>query len=251
MTVTHSIPDRGTEQAMSHAEEGLRALYQERFSEGDRTRKQELWRILCGAFFQRYVEPDDVVLDLGAGYCEFINHIRCRTKYAVDLNPDTKSSASPDVTVLSTMSSRLDMLADGSVDVVFASNFFEHLPDKQEFLATLGELRRILRLGTGRLLILQPNIRLLNGAYWDFLDHHLALTDRTLVEAVRMVGLEPVEMRVRFLPYTTKSRFPQHALLVRAYLFLRPLQWLFGRQTWMVAVNPGPTRRSTQPASGV
>ena len=251
MTVTHSIPDRGTEQAMSHAEEGLRALYHERFSEGDRTRKQELWRILCGAFFQRYVEPDDVVLDLGAGYCEFINHIRCRTKYAVDLNPDTKSSASPDVNVLSTMSSRLDMLEDGSVDVVFASNFFEHLPDKQEFLATLGELRRILRPGTGRLLILQPNIRLLNGAYWDFLDHHLALTDRTLVEAVRMVGLEPVEMRVRFLPYTTKSRFPQHALLVRAYLFLRPLQWLFGRQTWMVAVNPGPSRGFTHPAPGV
>ena len=66
-----------------------------------------------------------------------------------------------------------------------------------------------------------------------------------------MVGLEPVEMRVRFLPYTTKSRFPQHALLVRAYLFLRPLQWLFGRQTWMVAVNRGPSRGATHPTPGV
>jgi ubiquinone/menaquinone biosynthesis C-methylase UbiE len=190
MTVTHSVTDRGASEA--HTEEGLRELYTGRFSEADRVRKQELWRILCGAFFQRYVKPEDVVLDLGAGYCEFINHIRCRTKYAVDLNPDTKVAAAPDVKVLSTMSSHLDMLADGSVDVVFASNFFEHLPDAREFLSTLGELRRILRPGTGRLLILQPNIRLLNGAYWDFLDHHLALTDRTLEEAERMVGLDPV-----------------------------------------------------------
>jgi hypothetical protein len=246
MAVVHSTPPQSVttkdaSQGVIRAEEAVRHLYLGRFSEDERARKQALWRILCGAFFQRYVEPGDVVLDLGAGYCEFINHIRCGTKYAVDLNPDTRTSASPDVNVLSTTSSCLDMLADGSIDVVFASNFFEHLPDKREFLATLTELRRILRPGTGRLLILQPNIRLLNGAYWDFLDHHLALTDRTLVEAVRMVGLEPVELRVRFLPYTTKSRFPQNPLLVRAYLLLKPLQWLFGRQTWLVAVNRGST----------
>jgi 2-polyprenyl-3-methyl-5-hydroxy-6-metoxy-1,4-benzoquinol methylase len=245
------MPDREAGGSGTHANEGIQHLYHDRFSEDERARKLELWRILCAAFFQRYVRPDDVVLDLGAGYCEFINHIRCRSKYAVDLNPDTRSCASPDVTVLSTTSSRLDMLADGSVDVVFASNFFEHLPDKREFLATLGELRRVLRPGTGRLLILQPNIRLLHGAYWDFLDHHLALTDRSLAEAVRMAGLEPVEIRVRFLPYTTKSRFPQHALLVRAYLLLKPLQWLFGKQTWMVAVHPGQGRRSANPGAGV
>jgi Methyltransferase domain len=251
MTVMHPVPDQNTSGVPTHREEGLQHLYHGRFSEAERARKQGLWRILCRAFFQKYVKPDDVVLDLGAGYCEFINHIRCRTKYAVDLNPDTKTSASPDVHVLSTMSSRLDMLGDGSVDVVFASNFFEHLPNKQEFLATLGELRRILRPGTGRLLILQPNIRLLHGAYWDFFDHHLALTDRSLVEAVRMVGLEPVEIRVRFLPYTTKSRFPQHALLVRAYLLFKPLQWIFGKQTWMVAVNPRPGQDLARPGAGM
>lgn len=239
MTVTHIAPDRGTSPP-THADEAIQQLYDGRFSQGERARKQELWRILCAAFFQRYVKHDDTVLDLGAGYCEFINQIRCGTKYAVDLNPDTRRCALPDVNVISTMSSRLDMFADGSIDVVFASNFFEHLPDKREFLATLAELRRVLRPGTGRLLILQPNIRLLHGAYWDFFDHHLALTDRSLAEAVRMVGLEPVEIRVRFLPYTTKSLFPQHALLIRAYLRLKPLQWVFGKQTWMVAVHPGP-----------
>jgi hypothetical protein len=216
---------------------GTSRLYQARFGTQEQLRKRELWKVLCGTFFQRYVRPDDTVLDLGAGFCEFINQIECATKYAVDLNPDTPSYAGPGVRVIGARSSRLDMLADDSVDVVFASNFFEHLPDKQEFVATLRELRRILRSGSGRLLILQPNIRLLNGQYWDFLDHYLPLTERTLIEALELVGLSPVEMRTRFLPYTTKSRLPQHGLLVRAYLWLRPLQWLFGKQTWMVAVK--------------
>lgn len=212
-------------------------LYQARFSEQEQVRKLELWRILCKRFFQRYIAEKDAVLDLGAGYCEFINSIHCRTKYAVDLNPDTVNYAANDVRVINARSSQLRMLADNSVDVVFASNFFEHLPDKTEFVATLREVRRILRAGGGRLLILQPNIRLLNGAYWDFLDHHLPLTERTLIEALDLVGLTPVEVRTRFLPYTTKSRLPQHSLLVGAYLRFRPLQWLLGRQTWMVAVK--------------
>jgi hypothetical protein len=222
-------PDQGAD---------LSALYQTRFSPEEQRRKSELWRVLCESFFQRYVKPDDVVLDLGAGYCEFINQIRCGTKIAVDLNPDVPRYAAPGVRVLSTRSSSLAALDDGSVDVVFASNFFEHLPTKDEFLATLVEVKRVLRPATGRLLILQPNVRLLGGAYWDFVDHHLPLTERTLVEALGMAGLVPVEQRTRFLPYTTKSRFPQTAALVRLYLALRPLQWLLGKQTWMTAVKP-------------
>jgi hypothetical protein len=72
---------------------------------------------------------------------------------------------------------------------------------------------------------------------WNGSTNHLALTEHTLVEALDLVGLSIVETRTRFLPYTTKSRLPRRALLVRAYLLLRPLQWLFGGQTWMVAVK--------------
>jgi SAM-dependent methyltransferase len=123
------------------------------------------------------------------------------------------------------------------VDVVFASNFFEHLPSKEAFLQTLQEIRRVLRSG-GRLLILQPNIRFLNGEYWDFLDHHIPLTDRTLVEALLCTGLRPVEVVPRFLPYTTKSRLPSHPALVRLYLRVPLAQRLLGKQAWVVAVKP-------------
>jgi ubiquinone/menaquinone biosynthesis C-methylase UbiE len=220
--------------------DSLSDLYRIRFSPQEQARKRELWRVLCESFFQRYVKPEDVVVDLGAGYCEFINSIKCRSKYAVDSSPDVVSHASNEVRVLSTPGYDLSLLGDATVDVVFASNFFEHLRNKDEFLATLREVHRVLRSPDGRLLILQPNIRLLNGAYWDFVDHHLPLTERTLIEALQVVGLTPVELRTRFLPYTTKSRFPQYGVLVKVYLRLRPLQWLLGKQTWMVAIKHTP-----------
>jgi len=82
----------------------------------------------------------------------------------------------------------LDALADATVDVVFASNVFEHLPSKQHLLQALAEARRVLRPG-GRLLILQPNIRYAGGKYWDYFDHHLPLTERSLVEALAIKAM--------------------------------------------------------------
>lgn len=211
-------------------------LYEHRFDADERQRKDRLWRVLCEDFFQRYIGPEDTVLDVGAGFCEFINHIRCRRRLALDLADETRRHAAPDVEVLTARASDIPQLPESSVDVAFASNFFEHLPDKEEVVATLREIRRVLRPG-GRLLILQPNIRYLDGRYWDFFDHHLPLTDRSLVEALMVVGLTPTEVRPRFLPFTTKSRLPQWPWLVRLYLRLPPAHWLLGKQAWIVATR--------------
>jgi SAM-dependent methyltransferase len=213
-------------------------VYRHRFTEEDLAWKAAAWDVLYDEFLSRYVRPDDVVVDLGAGACEFVNRARARRKIAVDLDPATRSRAAPDVRVLATPLHRLDALHDASVDVVFASNVFEHLPDPETFLATLREVARVLKPGDGRLLVLQPNIRLTGAAYWDFVDHRLPLTEKTLIEAAEIVGLEPVEIRARFLPYTVKSAAPRSTFLLRWYLRLRPLQLLFGKQTWFVARRP-------------
>jgi ubiquinone/menaquinone biosynthesis C-methylase UbiE len=183
------------------------------------------------------VHSNDTVLDIGAGYCEFINTINCAHKIALDLNEDTKRYAAPEVRVVQCMSKYMTEITDESVDVAFASNFFEHLPNKEVFLQTLREIQRVLRPG-GKLLILQPNIRFLNGEYWDFLDHHLPLTDRTLVEALHAVDMEPIEVRSRFLPYTTKSSLPRHALLVWLYLRVPLAHYILGKQAWVVGKKP-------------
>jgi SAM-dependent methyltransferase len=216
----------------------LSRLYSVRFAPSDKERKDRVWRVLCRHFFQRYVNPAGAVLDIGAGHCEFINHIVAHRRVAFDLNEDVRGNAGAGVEVVQGVSTDLSAFPDDLFDVVFVSNFLEHLPTKDDLLKTLAEVRRVLRPG-GRLLILQPNIRLAGGAYWDFIDHHLPLTERSLVEAVELVGLEPTEVRARFLPFTSKSLLPQHPLLVRLYLKVPAAQWLLGRQSWIVAAKPG------------
>lgn len=215
----------------------LAQIYRERFSDDTEASRLALWQTLCDHWIQRYIPTDATVLDLAAGRCEFINQIRCREKIAVDLNEDVRKYASPDVRIVIAYSHDMQGVDDSSVDVVFVSNFFEHLPDKQAFMDTLREIRRVLRSG-GKLLIMQPNIRFLNGEYWDFVDHYLPLTDRTLVEALTLTGMRAVEVRPQFLPYTTRSRFPQATWLVKLYLKLTFVHRLFGKQAWVVAVKP-------------
>lgn len=216
----------------------LDELYATRFPETDREGKDAIWQVLCRHFFQRYVEKRDVVLDVGPGFGEFLRHIQCARRIAVDIEKLSGRQLPDGTDEILVSSERLSSrVAPGSVDVVFCSNFFEHLPDTRTFLATLAEIRTVLRPG-GRLLVLQPNIRLIGGAYWDFVDHHLPLTDRTLIEACESLGFQILEVIPRFLPYTTRSRFPQSPLFVRLYLAVRPAWWLLGKQTWFVAQKP-------------
>jgi SAM-dependent methyltransferase len=115
-------------------------------------------------------------------------------------------------------------------DLVFMSNYLEHLSSAEAVVEQLGVVHSLLKPG-GRVLVMQPNIRLIGGSYWDFLDHRTPLTEKSLVEAATTAGLSTVRLITRFVPYTTKSRWPQHPLLVRAYL-AAPFAWrIFGRQT--------------------
>lgn len=214
----------------------VRDIYRARFPARDAQRRNAVWRVLCRGVFQRYVGEGDTVLDVAAGACDFINTIRCGRRLAVDLNEDVRAHAGPGVEVVIAPSTEMTPVVDASVDVVFVSNFFEHLPSTAALLQTLAEIRRVLRPG-GRLLVLQPNIRLVGGAYWDFVDHHLALTEKTLVEAFGLAGLRPVETRVRFLPYTMVGRMPANPLLVWMYLRFPPAQWLMGKQSFLVATR--------------
>ena len=88
------------------------------------------------------------------------------------------------------------------------------------------------------MIVLQPNIRLVGGRYWDFIDHRVALTDVSLTEAAELAGLRPRMLIKRFLPYTTKARLPTRPLLVRAYLKVRPAWLLLGKQSLLVAEKP-------------
>lgn len=118
----------------------VQSIYERRFADTLIFRRQ-MWDVLCREFFQRHVPDTATVVEIGACYCEFINNIRARRKIAVDLNPDTRRPAGPDVEVILSSTSRMATLDDGVADVVFASNFLEHLT-REDILATLREVRR-------------------------------------------------------------------------------------------------------------
>ena len=121
------------------------SVYANRFA-GKSEFRDAMWSILCTDFFQKYIPEDSRVLELAAGHCEFINHIRADGKTAVDINPDTACHATKDVRVVLSSTTDLSAISDASQDVVFASNYFEHLPNT-DIVQTLRECHRILRCG--------------------------------------------------------------------------------------------------------
>lgn len=210
----------------------LPRLYERRFA-GDAAFRIAMWQVLCRRFFQKYVDERSTVLEIGAGHCEFINHIAARRRIAVDLSTDTAHHAAAGVEVVLASSTDLSSVSDGSIDVAFASNFFEHL-SRPDIISTLRELHRVLTPG-GRVLILQPNVRYCYRDYWMFFDHITPLDDRGLVEALEMTGFVPKTVIARFLPFTTKSRLPKSIALLRIYLSI-PLLWrVLGAQSFIEA----------------
>lgn len=213
----------------------ISSIYRSRFPQETKSGRASLWRELCRVWFGQYVSERDTVMDIGAGYCEFINAIRCKAKIAVDINLDVRKHAHSDVTVLQTDVLHIPKGYKNSVDVIFMSNFLEHLPKRDDVVTVLAFVKSLLK-HDGTLLILQPNIDLVKERYWDFIDHYTALNEKSLTEALALSGYRVEIFVKRFLPYSTvATSFSTHPWFIRAY-FLLP-QWLrpFAGQSFVVA----------------
>ena len=214
----------------------LSTIYRHRFADGQAYRRS-VWQTLIADYFAAYLGGAHAVLDLGCGYGDFINQVSSRERYAMDLNPDARGLLDSGVRLMSQDCSAPWPLAENTLDLVFTSNFFEHLPDKASLGRTLTEARRCLKPG-GRLVALGPNIKFLPGRYWDFWDHYLPLTELSLAEGMKVAGLKVERVIDRFLPYTM-SHGPRYPLIfLRLYLRL-PLFWkVLGKQFLVVGVKP-------------
>jgi ubiquinone/menaquinone biosynthesis C-methylase UbiE len=218
----------------------LDAIYEERFAHGDPERRwrARIWAVLVKDFFSAWIPLGATVLDYGCGSGEFANAIRCARRIAVDARASVADQLDPGVEFLLAEGVRLPSLPSGSIDVVFCSNLLEHLPDRAAVSSLLAEFRRILAPG-GRLLLLGPNLRFTGAAYWDFFDHVVPLTDRSIVEALTGAQLQAETVIPRFLPYTTVGRRRTPPALLRIYL-RTPLAWrLLGAQFFVVARHAG------------
>jgi SAM-dependent methyltransferase len=215
------------------------SIYRTRFNDHEELVREKNWKILCSSFFQKYVAEDSVLLDLGAGDGKFIRNIKAKRKIVVDRSPHVLELKGSDIEVIQAPAHKLSEHVSFKVDCVFMSNFLEHMNTKNMVLEVLRECFKILNPG-GQVIIRQPNVRYAGASYWDFIDHHIALTEHSLVEALEISGFKISELIPRFLPYTAKSKGGSlvHTLgdwPVKLYLKC-PLLWrLFGAQTLVIA----------------
>ncbi len=214
----------------------LDRLYEARFSHADAAEKDQVWVQIC-RHLQRYVVPGAPILDVAADRGHFIRNIEAAERWATDLR-DVREHLGPGVRFVQVSGVEMGRaLPHDHFGTVFMSNYLEHLADSDVVVKQLVEARTVCRPG-GRVIILQPNIRLVGGKYWDFLDHRTALTERSLVEAAELAGLTTLHVVTRFLPFTTKSRLPRAPALVRWYLRFPPAWLLMGKQTLYVGERP-------------
>ena len=197
--------------------------------------RTKLWPVLVDYLQRRFIPANSVVLDLGAGYCNFINNVHAREKHAVDAAPILKEHASKDVVTHVCSAGNLKDLQDSYFDIVFSSNLFEHL-ERSEFLATLQEIKRVVKTG-GKLIIVQPNFRYCYRAYFDDYTHIQIFTERSLVDALSVYGFQARTVIPRFLPFSVQSSFAVSPWLLKIYLQLpyRP----FAGQMLVVAEKTG------------
>jgi SAM-dependent methyltransferase len=201
------------------------AYFQTRFAFDPK--REVVWREITAYFHARGIIPrGGTVLELGAAYCHFINNIDAREKIALDSSAISVQYAGPHVRVLTQPCDEPLPLDAGSIDVVFASNLFEHLTHAQ-LASTAREILRVLRPG-GRLVIVQPNYAYCARQYFDDYTHVSVFSHVSLPDFLAEQGFAPVLVEPRFLPFSMKSRLPVVPLAIRLYLNL-PLRPFAGQ----------------------
>lgn len=167
---------------------------------------------------------------MGAGFCEFINTVKAKEKIAIE-QMSIEKFAEKGVKVFKDLS---DVTQD-SVDIIFMCNFLEHLTHLGDIFEILEKAKKVLK--PGKILIMGPNMKFAYREYWDFVDHRLALTDVSLAEAINAVDLRIIKQIPRFLPFTTKSKYPKWDWVVITYLKIPFLWRFFGKQYLFICEN--------------
>lgn len=222
---------RSTQMKKTSLDSPADSYYQSRFVFD--SGRDGVWQALC-RYLRKYISENATVLELGAGYCSFINQINSAERHALDISPAMQPFADPSVKTHMGSCEDLSRFSPSYFDVVFASNLFEHLAN-ETVRRTLTETLRILKPG-GRLILLQPNFKYAYREYFDDYTHVQIFTHVSLADLLTASGFIVEKNEPRFLPISMKGRLPKWPWLVRLYLVLpfRPL----AKQMLLVARTP-------------
>jgi SAM-dependent methyltransferase len=176
-----------------------------------------VWKVVA-EHLSVWVPPGAGVLEIGAGYCDWINNVVAATRVAVDIWPEVVRHAHPGVNALVLDASReLSTLGTAAFDVVLASNILEHF-EPGVTASVVDDVARLLKPG-GRFIVIQPNFRYTAKHYFDDYTHRSVFTDVSLPNLLRAHGFAIDRVDPRFLPYSMRgTKLPIRPWTVRAYL---------------------------------
>ncbi len=193
-------------------------------------KREVVWRPLA-SYLQRFIPKEACIMELGAGYCHFINNIKAKEKHCIDTFAGLPDYADQDVTVHVGSSCDMHHIDNEKFNIVFASNFLEHLT-RNEADTTLKEAYRIIK-KNGKIILLQPNYRYCANLYFDDYTHETVYTHISLPQFLASCGFTPTLVQPKFIPFSMNTNIPKAAWLVSLYLKL-PIK-PFAKQMLVVA----------------
>ncbi|MEY3397266.1 MAG: hypothetical protein RJA79_1322 [Actinomycetota bacterium] len=211
----------------------LAKVYEFRFTGLSQGKKDATWALITRWIESRLDNPKSV-LDPAAGRGEFIISSRAAERWACDLSDQRKNWPTGITTRFGDIYN-VD-LPENHFDLIFVSNFLEHLATPDDVYKYLTKIQKSLK-PDGKLAIMGPNFRFSANEYYDFADHLLPLSDRTVEEHLAAVDMKCERIVPRFLPLAFRSQRFSHPLLVKLYLAV-PFFWRFyGKQFFIVATR--------------
>jgi ubiquinone/menaquinone biosynthesis C-methylase UbiE len=193
-------------------------------------KRQIAWKQVA-LYLQRFIPPDAKVLDIGAGYLNFIGNIKAREKHALDVADLAGNDRPKDVFFHLGSVTEMKDVASSYFDCVFASNLIEHLDDHEREMAFF-QIRRVLK-DAGRLIILQPNFKYSFKVYFDDHTHRKAFTHIGLSHVLEENGFDVTKVLPRFVPFSVYSMLPAFGFLI--WLYLRSPWKIFAGQMLIIA----------------
>lgn len=172
--------------------------------------------MISADILRRVPEKCSALLDLGAGYGDFINQASAPEKWAVDQWERFSHFLRPGIKpIVADIRGEL-ALPEAHFDLCFMSNVLEHLIS-EDAEKVLANVRRHLRPGA-YLALLQPNFTYCYRTYFDDYTHKTIYTLEGLSNFLADRGFKVIHRHPRYLPFSFKSRLPRPLWAVRAYL---------------------------------
>ena len=169
--------------------------------------------------FQRYIRPDDVVIDFGCGGGYVLKALRCARRIGVEVNPHARSVA---IANGIECYERLEDVPDRIADAAISNHALEHVPYPIE---ALRQLKEKVKPG-GMVIVCVPmeDWRAWRDYNPQDVNHHLQTWNaQTLGNTLAEAGFEVTPARIRILTHCWPPRF--HGFLYR-HLPLVTFDWL-------------------------